>query len=129
MIRLISMDLRSKVNKSKKLTNESYLEFANEDMACLFAEQFGDKNNLIKVEFGGDTITVKPMTPKLQRTRNYYVGAAHKLILAKDPLCGADIKWEDRTIFLPDKTTVFKQPKRVVTGEFLEAFSNLSFTK
>ena len=111
--------------KNKKLSNESYLEFANEDMAYLFCEPFNDKNTF---KFGNDSIVVKQMAPKLQRTRNYYMGEALKLILAKSPDCGAAIKWEDRSIITPDKTSVFQQPKKVVTGEFLNGFTDLSFT-
>ena len=94
-------------------------------MAYLFCAQFEGSNNC---EFRGGLIAIKMMQPKLQRTRFFYLGEAKKLILAKSPDCGAEIKWEDRKIYTPDNNVVFEQPKKVVTGNFYGNFASLSFT-
>ncbi len=80
-----------------------------------------------KVDFKGASIDVTHMKSILQRTRNFYIGEALKLILAKSPECGAAIKWVDRTIYTPDNVPVFCQPKKVVTGEFKGSCATLSF--
>ena len=77
------------------------------------------------MDFKGASIDVTHMKSILQRTRNFYVGEALKLILATAPESGAEIVWLTRTINI-NKEPVFEQPKKVVTGSFLGQYANLS---
>ena len=121
---------------SKKVSNESFLEFPNEDMAALFVETIADKSLApafkgAKMDFQGTSIEVTHMKSILQRTRNFYLGEAKKLILAKDPDSGPVIDWLKREITVTNfKDPAFIQqtkPIKDVTGQFFGPFGSLAF--